>query len=151
MLLSGPAEYHMALQPLLDGMTGTLVYLGAAPDRAASFKLFGNLTLLAMMATLGDVNRLAHACGIPTAEAFGLFQQFNPGMMLPMRAAKIAGGDFTPSFEMTMARKDVRLMIEEAARHGTDLAIMPAVAALLDSCIARGDGALDASAAARVV
>jgi 3-hydroxyisobutyrate dehydrogenase len=150
MLISGPKASHDALQPLLASMTGNLVYLGEAPERAAAFKLFGNLTLLAMMATLGDVNRLAHACGIPTADAFALFQQFNPGMLLPMRAARIAAGDFTPSFEMTMARKDIRLMIEEAGRHGTELAIMPAVAALLDSAIAQGLGAQDASAAASI-
>jgi 3-hydroxyisobutyrate dehydrogenase len=150
MLISGPKATYEALQPVLSGMTGNLVYLGEAPDRAAAFKLFGNLTLLAMLATLGDVNRLAHACGISTADAFGLFQSFNPGQLLPIRAAKIAGGDFTPSFEMTMARKDVRLMIEEAGRHGTELAIMPAVAALLDAAIGRGDGAKDVSAAAAV-
>jgi 3-hydroxyisobutyrate dehydrogenase len=150
MLLCGPQTAHDALQRLLSTMTGTLLYLGAAPDRAAAFKLFGNLTLLAMMATLGDVNRLAHACGIGTADAFSLFEKFNPGVMLPVRAARIASGDFTPSFEMTMARKDVRLMIEEAGRHGVDLALMPAVAALLDEAIARGDGAKDASAAAAV-
>jgi 3-hydroxyisobutyrate dehydrogenase len=151
MLLSGPQATHAALLPLLATMTGHVAYLGEAPERAAAFKLFGNLTLLAMMATLGDVNRLAHACGISTEDAFGLFNQFNPGALLPARAAKIASGDFTPSFEMTMARKDVRLMIEEAQRHDVELAVMPAVAALLDAAIARGDGAKDVSAAAAVI
>ena len=151
MLLSGPAAYHEALKPLLSTMTGNLVYLGEAVDRAAAFKLFGNLTLLVMMGALADVNRLAHGCGISTADAFSLFQQFNPGMMLPVRAGKIASGEFSPpSFEMTMARKDVRLMIEEAARHGIKLPVAEGVAALLDEGIARGDGALDVSAAARV-
>jgi 3-hydroxyisobutyrate dehydrogenase len=151
MLLSGPEATHDALHPLLSTMTGTVVYFGTAPDRAAAFKLFGNLTLVAIMAALADVNRLAHACGIGTADAFSLFERFNPGMMLPMRAARIASGDFTASFEMNMARKDVRLMIEEAERNGVALAIMPAVAALLDAAIARGDGAKDASAAAAFV
>ena len=150
MLISGPAATHAALLPLLSTMTGHVAYLGEAPERAAAFKLFGNLTLLGMMAVLGDVNRLAQACGISTADAFGLFSQFNPGAMLPARAARITSGDFTASFEMTMARKDVRLMIEEAARHGRELAVMPAVASLLDAAIARGDGAKDVSAAAAV-
>jgi 3-hydroxyisobutyrate dehydrogenase len=48
-----------------------------------------------------------------------------------------------------VARKDVRLMIEEAARHGVDLAVMPAVAALQDAAIARGEGAWDTTAAFR--
>jgi len=151
MLVSGPAALKARLKPLLDTMTGNVVDLGEAVDRAAAFKLFGNLTLLTMMGALADVNRLAHGCGISTADAFGLFQQFNPGMMLPIRAGKIASGEFTPpSFEMTMARKDVRLMIEEAARHGVTLPVVQGVAALLDEGIARGDGALDVSASARV-
>lgn len=151
MLLSGPQATHEALADFLKTMTGNLVYLGEAPDRAAAFKLFGNLTLIGMLGVLADVNRLAHACGIPTDEAFGLFQQFNPGQMLPLRAARIAQGQFSPaSFETTMARKDVRLMIEEAERGHSPLAIMPGVAALLDAAITRGDGALDVAAAARV-
>jgi 3-hydroxyisobutyrate dehydrogenase len=150
MLISGPDASHQAVLQMLKKMTGQVVYLGEAPDRAAAFKLFGNMTLLIMLGALADVNRLAHACGVPTGDAFALFQQFNPGQMLPMRAAKIASGDTTPSFEMTMARKDLRLMIEEAKAHGMTLAITPAVAALLDEAIANGAGALDVSAAARV-
>jgi 3-hydroxyisobutyrate dehydrogenase len=92
-----------------------------------------------------------HALGIATEEAFSLFKTFNPGQMLPGRAAKIASGEFSPpSFEVTMARKDVRLMIEEAQRHGVELPVMLGVAAAYDEAIARGDGALDSSAVARV-
>jgi 3-hydroxyisobutyrate dehydrogenase len=150
MLVSGDKARHDALLPALQQMTGTVLYLGPAPERAAAFKLFGNLTLLGILGVLGDVNRLAHAVGISTEEAFGLFKQFNPGQMLPARAARIAAGDYkTPSFEIAMARKDVRLMIEEAQRGGVDLFVMPGVAAMFDAAIARGEGALDAAAAAR--
>jgi len=65
--------------------------------------------------------------------------------------AAIESGDLSkPSFEVAMARKDVRLMIEEAQRGGVDLLVMPGVAAMLDAAIARGEGALDVAAAARV-
>ena len=151
MLVSGAKLRHDALLPELQKMTGNVVYLGEAPERAAAFKLFGNLTLLGIMGVLGDVNRLASAVGIPTGEAFSLFKHFNPGQFLPARAAKIAAGEFAPpSFEVAMARKDVRLMIEEARRGGFDLYVMPGVAAMFDAAIARGEGALDAAAAARV-
>ena len=150
MLVSGDKTRHDALLPALQQMTGTVHYMGAAPERAAAFKLFGNLTLIGMMGVLGDVNRLAHAVGISTDDAFSLFKQFNPGQMLPARAARIAAGDWGhPSFEMAMARKDVRLMIEEAQRGGVDLFVMPGVAAMFDAAIARGEGAWDAAAAAR--
>ncbi|HEX4233998.1 MAG TPA: NAD(P)-binding domain-containing protein [Caldimonas sp.] len=151
MLVSGQKARHDTLLPDLKQMTGNVMYLGEAPERAAAFKLFGNMTLIGMMGVLGDVNRLAHAVGIPTKEAFSLFQHFNPGQLLPARAARIESGDVTsPSFEVSMARKDVRLMIEEAARSGVDLFVMPGVAAMFDAAIARGEGALDVVAAARV-
>lgn len=150
MLVSGDKSRHDALLPALQKMTGSVLYLGEAPERAAAFKLFGNLTLIGIMGVLGDVNRLAHAVGIPTGEAFSLFKQFNPGQFLPARAARIEAGEFTaPSFEVAMARKDVRLMIEEARRGGVELFVMPGVAAMFDAAIARGEGALDAAAAAR--
>jgi 3-hydroxyisobutyrate dehydrogenase len=151
MLVSGEQARHDALLPELQKMTGTVLYLGAAPERAAAFKLFGNLTLIGILGVLGDVNRLAHALGIPTGEAFSLFKHFNPGQTLPARAARIESADVnSPSFEISMARKDVRLMLEEARRGGVDLFVMPGVAAMFDAAIARGEGALDAAAAARV-
>ena len=151
MLVSGAQADHDALLPALQGMTGKVVYLGAAPERAAAFKLFGNLTLLGILGVLADVNRLAHAVGIGTADAFSLFQHFNPGATLPARATRIESAlTNPPSFEMSMARKDVRLMIEEAQRGGVDLMLMPGLAALFDAGIARGEGALDCAAAARM-
>ena len=151
MLVSGEFSRHEALLPELQKMTGNVVYMGEAPERAAAFKLFGNLTLIGLMGVLGDVNRLAHSVGISTSDAFSLFKHFNPGQTLPARAARIEAGQFTqPSFEVAMARKDVRLMIEEAQRGGVELFVMPAVAAMFDAAIARGEGALDAAAAARM-
>ena len=151
MLLSGPQAHHEALLPALQQMTGKVVYLGDAPERAAAFKLFGNLTLIGIIGVLGDVNRLAHAVGISTQDAFSLFEHFNPGLSLPARAARIESADVTrPSFELAMARKDVRLMIEEARRGGLDLHVMAGVAAMFDAAIARGEGALDVVTAARL-
>jgi len=150
MLVSGARDRHDTLLPALQAMTGKVIYLGEAPERAAAFKLFGNLTLIGMLGVLGDVNRLAHAVGIDTEDAFSLFQHFNPGQFLPARAARITAGKFDqPSFEVAMARKDVRLMVEQARRGGVGLYVMPGVMAMFDAAIARGDGALDAAAAAR--
>ena len=151
MLLACTAARRDALMPALQTMTGTVVYLGEEPSRAAAFKLFGNLTLLGFIGVLADVNRLAHALGIGTADAFSLFQHFNPGNTLPQRAERIVSADVTqPSFELAMARKDLRLMMEDASRGGMELAVVPAIARLFDEAIARGQGALDTVIAARI-
>jgi 3-hydroxyisobutyrate dehydrogenase len=150
MMTSCAQADHDKLKPELETMTGKLIYLGDDPMRAASFKLFGNLFIITMMAGLADMSRLAGAVGISTEDAFSIFSWFNPAPMIPGRAKTIAAQDFTPSFELTMARKDVRLMIEEAKRHGVDLGVLPAVAAVQDAAIAKGYGTLDTSAIAKL-
>jgi len=150
MLLSGDAERCAEVLPDLERMTGTVLLLGPQPDRAAAFKLFGNLAFLGMSALAGDIVRLAHATGVDPRDAAEMFQRFNPGEFFPARFRKVAGGPFEPaSFTVGMARKDVRLMVDEGAGHGCPLAVMPAVAAQYDAAIARGEAAFDSSAAFR--
>lgn len=144
MLLSGPPELRARVRPLLEPMTGKVVELGDDPARAAAFKLFGNLVLITMVGGIADLYQLARALDIDPKDAIGLFEHFNPGGSFAARGKNIAEGRFDPpSFEATMARKDLRLMAEEAARHGKELALVPTVGALLDRYIAAGRGSED--------
>ena len=137
MLLSCPQTDETELRPMLETMTGKLVYLGDDPMRAASFKLAGNLFIVAITGGLADVNRFAGSVGIATDDIFSLFDFFDPAASVARYAAKMTSGDFSPRWELTMARKDTRLMIEESQRHGVTLGIIPAVAATFDDAIAR--------------
>ena len=150
MLVSGDPAEVAAVMPELEKMTGRVLNLGPKPGVAAAYKLFGNLTLIGMMGVVADVVRLASAVGVAPADAVAMFKEFNPGQFLSARAAKVASGPYEPaSFTVAMARKDVRLMIDEAASHGVALAVMPGVAALYDAAIARGESGRDTSAAFR--
>jgi 3-hydroxyisobutyrate dehydrogenase len=140
MLASGDRARFDALAPELAKMTGKLVYLGPAPERAAGTKLLGNLFLVAVIAGLADTFGLAKALGIPPTDVAALFDSFNPGALVPARAKRMVdGGDFEhPSWSLAMARKDTRLMLEEAQRGGVSLAVIPAIAAAMDRVIAQG-------------
>lgn len=138
MMLSGSPEAHQALLPLLSPMTGELVYLGARDDLAASYKLFGNAMLIAIAGGLADVFTMARSLSIAPAAALSLFSKFNPAAGIQMRGARMASGDFEASFELTMARKDVGLMLD-ATGNGA-LAVLPAIAARMDTLIERGHG-----------
>jgi 3-hydroxyisobutyrate dehydrogenase len=139
MLASGDRARFDALSPALSKMTGKLVYLGPQPDRAAAFKLFGNLFLMSMTAGIADVLTLAKAVGIEPADAATLFDVFNPAASMGPRVKRILEGDYAhPSWELSMARKDARLMLEAAEKGGTSLTLVPAIAKAMDLWIERG-------------
>jgi 3-hydroxyisobutyrate dehydrogenase len=139
MLASGDPARFDALAPELAKMTGKLVYLGPASERAAAFKLFGNMFLMFMTMGVAEVLGFAKALGVAPADAGALFDSFNPGATLGARVKRMLEGDFAhPSWELAMARKDARLMMEEAARKGAELKALPAILAEMDRWIARG-------------
>ena len=145
MLLSGPSEDEAALRPLLESMTGRVAYLGAEPDKAAKMKITGNGLLVMLTAAMGDLFRMGAASGVSTDDVLALFDQFSPTAAGMGRRA--LGASTQPvGFELTMARKDVRLMLETAG--ASKLTVLPAVAAAMDEAIAAGRGAEDFAAIA---
>ena len=139
MLASGDPARVETLRPALEKMTGKLVYLGPEPERAASFKLLGNLFLMFITGGVAEMLNLAKALGIAPEDAVKLFDSFNPGMTLPGRVARVMARNFAePSWELAMARKDARLMLEAAEAAALPLAMLPAIAATMDRFLARG-------------
>jgi len=150
MLVSGDQQLIEQLKPELSKMTGKLINLGPEEGKAAGIKLTGNLFLLSLTAGLSDALALAKAHGIAASELLNLFNSWNPGAGVPARLKKIAEGKFDePSWELNMARKDAGLMLDAAKDAGTHLAVIPAIAAVMDQWIAKGHGKDDWSVIAK--
>jgi len=145
MLVAGPQSIFERVKGDLSKMASHLWYVGERTDKAAALKLFGNEMLVSLVAGLADMYGLAKSIGLPPAEAFELFEHFKPTGAIDVRGKTMAAGDFTPSFELTMARKDVRLMLETAAEGDVALYLLPAIAARMDALIAAGHGSEDMS------
>jgi 3-hydroxyisobutyrate dehydrogenase len=141
MLAAGPQATFSRAELDLSKMTGRLEYMGERRDLAAANKLFGNAMIIAMCGGLADVYAMAASLDITATDAHALFGKFNPTGVLSYRGAAMAHGDYTPSFELTMARKDARLMIDTA--RGKELTVLPGIAARMDALIARGHGGDD--------
>lgn len=146
MLCAGPWDRFERVQRALARMTGDLWWVGERPDLAAAQKLFGNAMIAAIVGGLADVFSMATALGIRPEEAFALFSRFKPGRTVDVRGARMARGEFSPTFTLAMARKDVRLMLEAAG--ASQLAVLPALAKRMDQVIAAGHGAEDFGALA---
>jgi 3-hydroxyisobutyrate dehydrogenase-like beta-hydroxyacid dehydrogenase len=146
MLVSGPQGIFDAIRPALEPMTGEVWYFGERGDLAAAYKIFGNSMIFTITAGIADVLAMARNVGVAPADAAALFSKFRIGGIIPMRAEKMAQGDLSATFELTMARKDIRLMIEAAG--GETLTVLPAIAARMDEAIAAGHGQHDLGAIA---
>lgn len=141
MLVSGDQGLIGRLEPHLSKMTGKLLNFGTEPGRAAGMKLLGNLFLVTFTAGIGDMLGLAKALRIPVSDISSLMDAWNPGAMVPARLKRVATGDFAqPSWTLSMARKDTRLMLEGAERGGVDLTVIPAIATQMDHWIEEGHG-----------
>lgn len=143
MLAAGPKTLFERVRPALAKMTGRIEYFGERADLAAAHKLLGNALLIGTWGVLADLLSLAKAAEVDAADALKTIAALDLNTAMARRGAAMATGDFTPSFELAMARKDLRLMQEAAG--ALPLAVLPALAARMDTLIARGHGAKDAA------
>ena len=144
MMVSGPLALFDSVKAELARMTARLEYFGERTDLAAVKKLFGNAMIIGISALMADVLTMAQASQVSGEEAIKLFGLLDLNSTIAIRGANMAKGNFTPTFELTMARKDVRLMLETAGDR--PMAVLPLVAQRMDQLIAAGHGAKDCSA-----
>ena len=138
---SGPTALFDELRSVLQLMTGEAWYLGDDPRRAAAYKLFGNSMIFVITAGINDIFAMAKGLDIAATDALQVFSKFQAGGVIKGRGEKMARGDFSASFELTMARKDMRLMIE--AIDGQPAIVLPVIAKVMDAAIAAGHGRQD--------
>lgn len=143
MMVAGPRALFESIKADLAAMTGKLEYMGERPDLAAANKLFGNAMIICVSAAMADILTIAQASAVPPEDAIKLLGMLDLNGMVAGRGVNMARGNFAASFELAMARKDVRLMLETAGQR--PMAALPAVAARMDQLIAQGHGAEDAS------
>ncbi|NML22256.1 NAD(P)-binding domain-containing protein [Pseudoflavitalea sp. G-6-1-2] len=139
MLISGSPSIAANVLPMIEPMTGKVLNLGDKTGQAAGIKLLGNMFLLTLTGGFSDMLATAKSMGIASSGITDLFKEWNPGAMAPARLNRLLAADYdNPSWELQMARKDARLMIEEAARGNRTLTVIPAIADEMDKWLAKG-------------
>jgi 3-hydroxyisobutyrate dehydrogenase len=139
MVVSGDQDLVKVLEPELSRMTGKLLNLGARPEKAAAIKLLGNLFHICLTGGISDLITLAGSLEVPVAELSTLLELLNPAVVAQGRLKKISSNTFDqPSWELSMARKDARLMIEQAGTTNNHLMVVPAIAKKMDLLIGQG-------------
>ncbi len=145
-LVAGDPAHAEAARDVIEAIAPRWHHLGAAGN--------GGRAKLAINLILG-VNRAALAEGLVFAERMGL----DPAAFLPVardsaaysqvmdiKGGKMVSGDFSPQGYVAQSLKDFSLMLEQARRHRQRLPLGEVYAALMESCVARGESELDNSA-----
>ncbi len=143
MLAAGPQALFNEVKTELAKMTGRLEYLGERPDLGAVNKLLGNTMLIGSWAVLADVLAVAKAGGVAPEDAIRMLGVLDLNNGVALRGGNKARGNFAPSFELAMARKDIGLMLE--ATGDMPLSTLRSIADRMDQLIAVGHGSDDAS------
>ncbi|MFT7520791.1 MAG: 3-hydroxyisobutyrate dehydrogenase, partial [Kiritimatiellia bacterium] len=112
-------------------------------DLAAIHKINGNGALIGIAGIMGDLFAIGHAQGVAPEQVLELIKAFPVGRSLPGIAQRVLGAPgMAASFEMTMARKDLGLMVD-AAGGRENLVCLPGLADSMDDRIAEGKGKHD--------
>ena len=150
-LVAGERTAFDACRDLWECLAARTFFLGAWGS-AAKMKLVTNLVL--------GLHRVVLAEGLSFAEAVGLTKEDALQVLLgspaysrimEAKGPKMIHGDFTPQARLAQHTKDVRLILEEAARGGASLPLSAVHLALLERAESAGLGDLDNSAIIRVI
>jgi len=140
-LVAGPRKLFDAVKNDLARFAPKVEYAGERGDLAAVYKLCGNAFIIGINALVADVLSVAAGAAVSPEEALRVVQFFDPSSVISGRGRNMVAKAYAPSFELEMARKDVRLMLETAG--DKPLSSLPGVAKRMDALIAEGRGAED--------
>ena len=137
-------ENYERVRPILEAL-GPVRHTGGLGSGAA-MKLVANLALGAAIVALGEALSLGESLDLERDMLLDALTDSPIGPIVRAKRANVVSGDFTPSFKLRHAAKDLRLVTETAAARGRDLKQARANRAWLDEATERGAADLDFSA-----
>ncbi|MFJ2953767.1 NAD(P)-dependent oxidoreductase [Streptomyces sp. NPDC087270] len=148
-LAAGPAAAKALAGPVFEAIGRKVIWVGddGAGGAASALKLVINSWVLAITNAAGEVMALSEALGVDPDR---FFEAIEGGPMdtpyLRLKAAAIRSGDYTPSFTVEGALKDLRLIADAGERNGVRLDLAAAGAERFRRAAEQGHGADDMAA-----
>lgn len=124
---------------------GTVHHVGG-PGAGAAAKMVTNAALGAAIAAVGEALSLGEIFGLDHSVVLDVLADSPVGPTAKAKRANIESDSYPPSFKLSLALKDMRLVTEAAVGAGRDLKLAEASRAWLDEAAEAGAGDLDFSA-----
>ncbi|MBE1585301.1 NAD(P)-dependent oxidoreductase [Nonomuraea angiospora] len=150
-LAAGPGESRRSVTPVFDAVGSRTVWTGedGAAAGATRLKLVANSWVLAATTAGGEVLALAKALGVDPRSFFDAIEggPLDMGYLRAKTGLVLEDRLTPPSFAVTTAAKDARLIVEAGEQHGVRLDVAAAGAARFERAAAQGHGDEDMAAA----
>jgi len=137
-------EHADAWMPVLEAF-GQPVHMGP-PGSGAAMKLVTNSILGALMSGLAEALALADAFALDQSTVLDILSESPIGVTVKSKRELIESGRFPPSFKLSLATKDLRLVTGMAQNAGLQLPLTMAARAWFELSDADGLGEFDYSA-----
>lgn len=142
--VSGPSSARATATPVLDAIGQRTLWVGEEPGAATRLKLVTNTWVINMVNSVAECLNLAEGLGL---DPRSFLDAMKGGPLdtayLQGKSAAVLSGDLAPSFALTNALKDARLILDAAAASGVTLDLMAASAERFGRAEAAGHGAQD--------
>ncbi|GAA2456603.1 NAD(P)-dependent oxidoreductase [Streptomyces pulveraceus] len=142
--VAGPSAARAAVDPVLDAIGQRTVWVGEVPGAASRLKLVVNTWVITMVNNIAECLNLAEGLGVDP-QTFLDAVKGGPldSSYLHGKSAAVLSGDLTPSFALSTALKDTRLILDAAASAGVRLDLVEASADRFARAEAAGHGGED--------
>jgi 3-hydroxyisobutyrate dehydrogenase len=146
---SGPAEAHSRVAPLFDALGQRTIWVGEA-GAGTRLKLVNNTWLAFATEALATSVALARRLGLETAT---VIDALGGGPLVSSwqeaKLHRVAEGEYSAQFALSLALKDVRLALEAVA--DDPFAVLAALASEWQQAVDQGLGAADLTVVTRVI
>ncbi|MDK0517915.1 NAD(P)-dependent oxidoreductase [Streptomyces sp. ML-6] len=142
--VAGPTAVREKVEPVLDAIGRRTVWVDETPGAASRLKLVVNTWVITMVNNIAECLNLAEALDV---DPWTFLDAMKGGPLdtayLQGKSAALLSGDLAPSFALSTALKDTRLILDAARATGVRLDLVEASAARFARAEAAGHGGED--------
>jgi 3-hydroxyisobutyrate dehydrogenase len=150
-LVGGSAKALERARPVLSAMGKDAIHLGPTGS-GALMKLINNFLAAVQAVSFGEALSLIDAGGLDHVKATSILTEGAPGSPILKRVAeRVASGDFTPHFHLSLMAKDVSYAIEEGRRRQVNMQTAAAALTSFKQAVANGLGEKDFTAVVQAI
>lgn len=150
-LVGGSAKALERVRPVFSAMGRDAIHMGPTGS-GALMKLINNFLAAVQAVSFGEALSLIETGGLDRAKATSILTEGAPGSPILKRVAeRVASGDFTPHFHLSLMAKDVTYAIEEGRRRHVSMQTADAALRSFKQAVANGLGEKDFTAVVQAI